>query len=251
MVTRVTSVFSRMALGLLLLASSVKMAAPSPVVALSLAPMGVHPTSAVDFSATNVEVFVDLMKHSQEWNVEWSTAEDGKNYSTFGTEYTAANHPTWDSDGYPTGLLNESHFDSARIITVAAYIGAGGAGIPAGRYFCLFDGSGVVSVDGDAKPETPGSSLASASGRLAFKIEPKSGLVVRILRSSFDRPVRNVRVVLAQYQHRQSAFHPAFIERVSSFNTLAFHGWFGIDDNDYNTYNSAGRTWAGRVTTTQ
>ena len=244
----------------------VQAASPSPpIVAVSVAPLGVHPTSGVDFSSTNVNVFLDLMQHSSEFSVEWGLSEDGgQTYKTFGTEYNSAYHPTFDADGYPLGLQNESDFNRDKIMTVAATIGEGGANLPAGEYVCLFEGDGVVALDGDAVAlPTAGSHVQTApadnvslpletsTGRLVFQIRPAHGLKIRILRSSLSNPVTLIRLVPLDFEEavragNASAFHPDFLERLAPFNTIIFHGWFGIDDNDYNPNNLAGRSWTDR-----
>ena len=282
-VAAMAAFFRRLRVGFCcLLAAIVPIAAAQPtldpVVAVSLAPIGRHPTSGVDFSSTNVRVFLDLMQHGSEFAVEWGQKKDGSDdgdnasYTVFGPEYTTAHHPTFDANGYPSsGLLNESYFGRDRIITVATTIGAGGANLPAGDYVCLVEGTGVVTIQGDAFPLGGGGSSddddviitvasdTSQPGRAPFELRPAAGLTVRILRSSPVDPVRRVRVVpldskidVLAGNATSGAFRPEFLERLAPFNTLVFHGWLGVDDNDYNEHNLAdSRSWASRPTVAQ
>lgn len=227
------------------------------ITALSLAPIGTHPTSGVDFSSTNLKVFRNLMLHGSEFSIEWGLKTDGgAEYSEFGVEYTSSYHPDFDVDGYPVGLLNESYFGRDKIITVASYIGGGGANLPGGDFLCLFDGDGEVSLAGDAQPFNASFGLSTSSGRLPFVVVPSAGMSVRIVRSDPVNYVRNIRIVPlsdddSMSTNNDTSFRNEFLERLAPFNTLIFHGWLGVDDNDYNGWNLAGRSWQERATSTQ
>lgn len=82
---------------------------------------------------------------------------------------------------------------------------------------CLYDGSGALAFEGDA------SFVAAAPGRVEIALAPSNGFTMRIVNTSVDNPLRNVRVVPAAFEANYTAqtFSPAFLQLLQGVLQLA------------------------------
>lgn len=193
---------------------------------VSVAPLGVHPTTGVDHGAANTMVFLDIFKHATSFAQYQPEAENYNKVGVWGPEYSASRMPVFNKAGYPIGLLDDKANNFR--ISVKATIGFRGAEVPGGQYVCTFLGDGELQFEGDAKVV----SGTASDHRYVVNIVPSSGVVVRIASSSASNPVNSIRLVpLASESDTTTIFHPSFLDRLRGFDVIAFQSWFLIDDN--------------------
>lgn len=113
--------------------------------AISLAPLGTHPTTGIQHSIANTAVFLDLFKHATPFTRNSPEIEYFSNAGVF-SPYGGSLAPKFAADQYPTSL----YADTKCRMTVKATIGNGGALLPPGQYVCLYDGEGTLKFEGDA-----------------------------------------------------------------------------------------------------
>jgi hypothetical protein len=135
------------------------------------------------------------------------------------------------SDGYP--LLNPGQTAVSLICR-----DIGGA-YPTGAWVLLYDGSGTVSVGGNAQV------TSSNAGRLTFQVTnpTNEGIHVNINATNNANPVRNIRVMPAEFEgnYESQPFHPMFLDRMQHFSVMRFMDWM-------KTNNSSQQNWADRPT---
>jgi hypothetical protein len=211
-----------------------------PLVGVSLAPLGLHPTTGVDHGERNTLVFMDLFKHATPFT-RYQPERDSYN-EEFVSEYTSSRLPKF-HQGYPTSLYKTSSYR----ISVKATIGNGGSELPAGRFVAVHDGNGTLGFSGDARLVHHEANTQS----YVFDVIPSTGMVIRILATDESDILQNVRlypemyVVDGEVTATAPTFHPLFLSRLRGFSTLVFDGWFLMDDNGYNAYTQE-RSWADR-----
>ncbi len=156
----------------------------------------------------------DRMKYAREWitypvgTTEWD-------------EERLIDIPA-DENGYPIEVPfivdGESYLVKTLIFRSGHY--------PAGEYTLLFDGTGEVSINFDAS----GIFTDSENPNHFTVVTPtfNSGILVSILKSSKEDPIKNIRVIMPGYEntYEQNVFHPEYLERVKIFDVIRF-GWWG------------------------
>jgi hypothetical protein len=93
---------------------------------------------------------------------------------------------------------------------------------PAGRYVCLYEGTGELGFSLDAKV------AARSPGRIELDGRPsRSGILMKILRSEKGDHVRNVRVIMPGHDATYAArpFNPLFLRRLEPFRVIRFMDW--------------------------
>lgn len=135
------------------------------------------------------------------------------------------------SDGYP--LLNPGQTAVSLICR-----DIGGA-YPTGPWVLLYDGSGTVSVGGNAQM------TGSSPGRITFQVTnpTNEGIHVYVNATNNANPVRNIRVMPAEFEgnYESQPFHPTFLDRLQHFSVLRFMDWM-------KTNNSTQQNWSDRPT---
>ena len=83
-----------------------------------------------------------------------------------------------------------------------------------------WDGDGNLSWEGDA-------SLLSTDGpnRARVRVQPASGLVVRLVHTEEANPLRNLSLVPVAYEGNATIFHPRFLEMLNGTRVLRFSSW--------------------------
>jgi hypothetical protein len=150
-------------------------------------------------------VFVDGFKGSSEWVSQrhsggpWDTGEwiDRR------------------ADGYPASL-------GADQAVAAVVFGSSGGRHPAGRYVCLWEGTGQVELGFDARV------VQRESNRIEADVTPTSGgILLRILRTDQGDPVRNVRLLVpgCEATYREHPFQARFLDNWKMFKAIRFMDW--------------------------
>jgi len=185
------------------------------------------PPSVIDGSPMGVNLS-DLQYYSSEWpfknffkmSMPW---RDGSWNQSIPVALTP--------DGYP--LLNSGQTAVSLICR-----DIGGA-YPTGPWVLLYDGSGTVSVGGNAQV------TSSAPGRLTFQVSnpTNEGIHVYVNATNNANPVRNIRVMPAEFENNYESqpFHPTFLDRLQHFSVLRFMDWM-------KTNNSSQQNWSDRPT---
>ena len=180
--------------------------------------------------------FVDLFKTSSEWVSVWLPG------------WTLVNPYVWGNgqsihlreDGYPSMLepgqiLVKLIQRNVRKHTLA------------GKYVCLFDGEGEIDFGFDAVVNTIG------KNRIEFTFSPTeipgctaaycndNGIYLRLLATNPLNPVRNIRVVMAAFEHShvQHPFYPPFLQSIKRYSVIRFKDWQHTDS-------SIEKNWADR-----
>ncbi len=163
--------------------------------------------------------FVDVFKHHRPWIPQqmrggpWNTEEE--------VELTP--------EGYP--LLNPGQ--AAATLMCREINGR----YPGGVYVCTFEGKGTIDFGMDAI----GARRATAN-RYEVSVRPgNGGILLKIIESDPNDPIRNIRVWMPGFENAQSPFHPLFIERLKPFKVIRFMDWGA-------TNNSTLVHWADRTT---
>lgn len=185
------------------------------------APAGINLGALSDWS--NEWMFVDLFKQSRPW-LPQTTAPD----SPWNTGQPLALDP----NGWP--LLAPGQ--AAATLMMREVQGK----YPGGRYHCFFEGTGQLQFGFDAKV------VSSAPGHYEVDVTPShAGILLRVVSSSANDPVRNIRFVMPGFEHTYAAepFHPLFLERLAHYRTLRFMDMQRIN-------NSAEQHWHQRTTPT-
>ncbi len=205
----------------------------------SVPKVGVNVDDVADYKGI---VFNDLMKQSREW---WSA--NASLTGPFNTGYAdlAIGEDDWPAVEIPFDPDGDGPAEPQTLFTILVvdvYWGSGGpyaapgdpstpidttdaVRYPVGDYTILFDGQGVVRMDGGGS--TP--QLYTGPGPHTFTVVDPSNqvLILRILESSGADPVRNVRVLLPGYvddenQNPHGPFYTPYVELLSHFNVARF-----------------------------
>lgn len=100
---------------------------------------------------------------------------------------------------------------------------------PNGKYVCLYDGDGYLNFLFEDVEIT-----YRGAGRIEFtvthKTEMNNGIYYNIIRTNPSNPVRNVRIMEAQFEHTYEdfPFHPTFLEFLRKFRTIRFMSWSNV-----------------------
>lgn len=166
-------------------------------------------------------VFVDLFKHSQ----PWKSQSPGKPYGQGGPLDLT-------EDGWIRSLAPGGQF--ADSIVLSSVNGR----YPEGVYTCLYDGDGELGFAHGL------SVVESKPGRILVDVEADQNLlVIRVVRTNPENPVRNIRFILPGFEdsYADQPFHPEFLKRWEKFKVLRFM--------DFQRTNNSGQVaWSDRPT---
>ncbi len=97
---------------------------------------------------------------------------------------------------------------------------------PGGVYTCTFEGTGKIEFRKDGRVIE-----GSESGnRLQVLVKPTDeGMIMRVLESDPQDPVRNIKVWMPGFENAESPFHPLFVERLRPFKVIRFMNWAQIN----------------------
>lgn len=161
-------------------------------------------------------VFVDVFKHARPWIAQlpnsmsvWDT----------GTAIVTDRH------GWP--LLKPGQAAATLMLREI------GGHYPGGVYTCFYEGKGALEFGMDAKL------LESQPGQASLLVTPsQAGIFFKINQSDPADPIRNVRLVMPGFEssYEQQPFHPLFLERLSSFQTLRFMNWGRINETPLSSW---------------
>jgi len=149
-------------------------------------------------------VFVDAFKGASEWVPQrvvggpWDTGEP------------IARRP----DGYP------AYLNTNQAVAAVMFKDIGGR-YPGGRYLLLWDGDGDLQLRDDAV-------IVSRSGnRIEADVTPRDGVILRIVRTNPQNPVRNIRFIMPGHwdTYQTRPFHPRFLANWRGFRVLRFMDW--------------------------
>lgn len=116
-------------------------------------------------------------------------------------------------DGYPASLASGQ--------AVATMMMSGSANYPGGPYVVLWDGDGDIELSWDA-------SVTGRNGnRITCFVQPSQGILLRIIRTNPQDPVRNIRVLAEADEgtYRIQPFHRTFLSRWGIARTIRFMNW--------------------------
>jgi hypothetical protein len=163
--------------------------------------------------------FVDVAKTSMPWVTQNDrTVPGGKN--PWNTDLLGS--IPLDEDGYPLSLPVEVAGAEAPQITATLMCSAVEGRYPAGRYVCLYEGTGELVFSLDAKE------AARSPGRIELDVRPSgSGILMKIPRSVRGDHVRNIRVIMPGHEatYAQRPFNPLFLRRLEPFGVIRFMDW--------------------------
>ena len=218
-------------------------------------PEGLAPAAHTMHIGTNLEgvydwspawLFTDIFKHSRDWIPhEWNT-------ETFEFVWQGDSTVHIDEHGWPTQLEQWTNSDGQLIqqsLGTLMFRETRG-NYPGGVYRAEWDGdgnvaSGAIEFDWDAAVIAHG---VTPEGRhyADLQVTPSNeGIYLRVAAIDPLDPIRNMNVWMPDYQGQSfvgqrdwtpganfSPFHPYFVERVSSFNTLRLMQIAGTLDTD-------------------
>ncbi len=167
-------------------------------------------------------VFVDVFKGASDWIPQLVTGGPWNTGEAIATR----------ADGYPASL-NPGRAVAALMLREFPQ------GYPAGRYVCLWDGTGDVELTLDARV------VLRSANRLEADVRPThEGVLLRIVRTDPTDPVRNVRVLLPGHEatYGTQPFHARFLANWHGFRVLRFMDWQRTND-------STQVRWTDRATT--
>ncbi|HQI80514.1 MAG TPA: hypothetical protein PLR71_03045 [Deltaproteobacteria bacterium] len=163
--------------------------------------------------------FVDVARTSMPWVTQNDrTVPGGRN--PWNTDLIGS--IPLDADGYPLSLPVEVPGAEAPQITATLMCSSIEGRYPAGRYVCLYEGTGELGFSLDAKE------AARSPGRIELDVRPsKSGILMKILRSVRGDHVRNIRVIMPGHEatYTQRPFNPLFLRRLEPFRVIRFMDW--------------------------
>ena len=186
------------ALGLVaLLVLTVSVAAEAPN---ARSPLAINLAGIADWSTELV--FVDAFKQSR----AWISQEKGKPWGK---------GPALDltPDGWVRSLK-----PNQRAETILLNVGSHR---PAGKYTCLYEGSGEMSIRSGAKV------VSRAPGRMVIDVQADGGVFLSIAKTDPADPIRNIRVIMPGFAktYRTEPFHPALLKRWAKFRAIRFMDW--------------------------
>ncbi len=179
--------------------------------------------------------FVDIFKSCSPWVTQNAVnVEGGKN--AWHTNVLAS--IPLDKDGYPLSLpVPVSGTEAPQTVATIMCLAMEGR-YPAGKYVCLYDGTGDINFALDAKI------VKKDPGRIELEVKPtNSGIFMKIVRSDSNDHVRNIRVMMPGFETSPAdkPFNPLFIERLKGFRVIRFMDWQRTND-------SIVERWAERTT---
>ena len=92
---------------------------------------------------------------------------------------------------------------------------------PEGKYICLYDGTGKLSFDGDAKI------ISSEPGRIELEVSPSNkGIKVVLEKTDPENHLRNISIVKQEFEknYKEHPFYPEFITLLQNFQLIHFAG---------------------------
>jgi hypothetical protein len=155
-------------------------------------------------------VFVDAMKQASPWSAQGRLRVD------------------------PLG--NVASLGSGQ--TAVSIVYAPGANYPAGDYTLSYAGHGTLAVDGATV-------VSQDDGRMVLRVADHGGLRLRLLATSADDHIRDVRLILPGFEHAATTqpFVPDFVRSLAGADVLHFDTWMRGA-----TY-AASAVWPARPTT--
>lgn len=135
------------------------------------------------------------------------------------------------ADGYPASL------GAGQIAWTIMATSIGGH-YPAGRYVCLYDGTGTVELRLDA------TEVDVRPGRTVCDVAPTDkGVMLEIKATDPGDPIHNIRLIMPGFvnSYASQPFHPTFLDLVDDYKILRFMDWMA-------TNNSTVQEWADRTT---
>ncbi len=164
-------------------------------------------------------VFVDGMRSAKPWV---STNPNGQPFDTGQTVQT-------DADGWPILQAGEAA-QTLMLTEKAAY--------PAGQYVVTFDGTGQLAFEFDAE-----NVQLVSPGRMTFDVvnATDTGILMRIVSSDPNDPVKNIKVWMPSFENAASSFHPLFMQKLQPFGVIRFMDW-------QQTNGSKQVSWSDRTT---
>ncbi len=122
-----------------------------------------------------------------------------------------------------------------------------GGHYPSGEYVCLYEGDGEIEFWGAATV------LAHEPGRIVVGVDSsQGGFFLRLRSVNPEDYVRNIRVIMPGFEptYRQERFHPDFLARWASFDTIRFMDWMRTNGSQVATWEDRPRvddaTWTVR-----
>jgi hypothetical protein len=130
-----------------------------------------------------------------------------------GAAYAKGDPQEMRDDGYPRRLAPGHFMDALMCVGNPHY--------RAGRYVCLYEGSGTITFGMDARV------VAERPGRLEIDVRPRDGISLAIRRTDPANPVRNIRVVAAEFEqtYDKEPFDPVFLATWRGMRVLRFMDW--------------------------
>ncbi len=178
-------------------------AAVAPAPTIPGAPLGINLS---EWTSYHPEwVFVDAFKGASEWVSQrvplggpWNTGET----------------INLGADGYPA-WLNQNQ--AVAVVMLKALSGR----YPGGRYVALWDGDGDLQLTQDAVQ------VSRNGNRIEADVVPDDGIVLRIVRTNSNNPVRNIRVIMPGFEstYQTQPFHPRFLTNWRGFKQIRFMNW--------------------------
>ena len=196
--------------------ATVVIALPSRAAADPPFPMSMNLAGIADWSSEII--FVDAFKASR----PWTSQKEGAGFGEGGP--LELNARGW------VKKLDGKQFAEAML-----HVDIGGH-YPGGKYVCLFDGKGELEFS-NAGQGTP-----AGPNRYAVEVDaPRGFIAVRVRKTDPKNPVRNIRLVKAEYEksYEREPFLPEFVKRYQGFQVIRFMDW-------QKTNNSKDEKWADR-----
>lgn len=113
-----------------------------------------------------------------------------------------------------------------------------GGRFPKGRYTCLYEGEGKIEFWGHVEI------VEQQPGRIVVEVKPEADVIwLRLRETNPDNYVRNIRMIMPGFEatYKTEPFHPLFLARWKSMNTIRFMDWM-LTNHDLPG------TWAQRPT---
>ena len=175
-------------------------------------PIGINLT-AVNYYATEYP-FIDLFRSSQPLVSQKEGATYGK-----------GDPQEMRDDGYPARLSPGHYMNTLMCVGNPRYRG--------GKYVCLYDGKGRVSLGRDAR------ATAQRPGRIEAQVTPDSGITLTIRETDPADPVRNIRLVPAEFEqtHAREPFDPVFLDTWRGVKVLRFMDWMRTNGSKVREWN--------------
>ena len=181
--------------------------------------LGINLSAVVDWSSE--WAFENGFKHSRPWMVRYSNESipGGRELQQL------------DEHGWPKYLHHNQWMETLLYREIDGKY-------PAGPYVVLYEGSGLLEFQFDARI------VQAKKGRIDLTVRPThGGILMRLRASDPSDPIRNIRIVRADALEtfEEQPFHPLFLERLSPYSVIRFMDW-------QRTNNSTLSSWDERPT---